>query len=162
MPCGKKCHCCKPVCGVFFYNDPCPQTWRATDGEVTIFEKKYLVDKDANILVDASIAAEISPSTISAYNTYKLYINDEVQSRGGYEAEGDLFDPNLETSSLIWGGSFACSCTSRVCLKVRVTAQLQVPPPEGPGPVPIYASNIDNNVGNFKGAKGAHLRVYIN
>lgn len=164
---------------VYFFNFPIATNWTINDGEVTLFDESIPICNEVEALVDASIAAELTfpEAALGVFNTYRLYINGNQVSQSGYETDVlEVFGPNLETANLIWGGSFynsfdpcnPCnahkitytnnnSCCPKF-LKVRVTAQIRGT--EIPVNV-IPTSNVNNNIGNFQGAKGAFLRIYI-
>lgn len=156
------CNCNNVTKGplVSYHNKPCKKTWSLSDGEVTLFNVWVKLTGNKQLLVDANIAAEISPSAPEVYNMYKLYVDDKPVAQAGYEADDEAAGPNLETSSINWGKNFNapanccephCSCP---CVKVKLTAQIK-----GPAGGPNFASNVNNQSGNFKGAKVASLRT---
>jgi len=147
------CKCSKQT--IKFNKKPKNTSWTATDAEKTIFEETICLGPCKQISIDSVICAELSGLTgegePTAYNTYKLYIDDVQVCQSGFEAESDQFAPNLATASLIWGGNFSC----KNMVTVKVTAQITV---QGTS-TNIVTSNIHNSIGNFQGAKGAFLRV---
>jgi len=137
-------------CKIYFDNNPRVKNINSSQGEVTLFEKMVHVNNYKNINIDAMIAGEIING--GAYAVYKMYVDGKIVSQGGYEAEGDVFAPNLETSTLIWGKSF-CKCCK--CIIVKVTAQIVKTTTNELTPT----LNFDNMIGSFQGAKGASIRV---
>ena len=141
-----------PTRRVEFFDDPKVKEWSnigPIDG-VILFKKKIYLGKHKYLLVDSAIAAEIvkNPDNISPphpYLTYKLFVDGIQRAQAGYESESTIFAPNLETSSLIWGGKIK----HKKCITIKVTAKL----------TNNGTANVDNLIGEFKGSKGAFLRV---
>lgn len=138
---------------VCFHNQPLVKSWTLNDGEVTLFDVWVKLTASKQLLVDVNITAEISPSAPEVYNVYKLYVDEMPVTQTGYEADDESAGPNLESSSISYGKSFAHHECCK-CVRVQVTAQIK-----GPAGGPVFASNVNNQVGNFKGAKVASLRT---
>ncbi len=138
---------------IHFLNAPKRKRWTKADREVILFDEQINLSVTKQLLADVSITAEITNSP-SAYNRYRLYINNKQVTQGGYESEADLFAPNLASTSLTWGGKVTSSCDCNfIFARVKVTVQTF-----GTG---NPSSNVDNSSGNFRGAKACVLRVTV-
>lgn len=138
---------------IHFLNAPKKKKWTKNDREVILFDEQINLSVTKQLLVDASISAEITNSP-SAYNRYRLYINNRQVTQGGYEAESDIFAPNLSSTTLTWGGKVNSNCDCNfIFARVKLTVQTF-----GTG---NSTSNVDNSSGNFKGAKSCVLRVTV-
>jgi|694.fasta_scaffold49812_4 hypothetical protein len=142
--------------GLRFLKTPKLNTWTEADNEITLFEEIICLGPCRLVSIDSMICAEISgltssDSNPSAYNTYRLYIDNVQVCQSGFEAETDELAPNLANSTLMWGGNISCKHS----IIVKVTAQLTVTVPSES----LVSSNVNNSVGNFQGSKGSALRV---
>ena len=161
--CCNSCKCkkclptfCKPIkeCPwISYFDRPLCKRWTISDGEVILHDVCVNLCGNKQIMVDATIAAEISPSADGVYNVYRLYVNGTRVSQVGFEAEDEEFAPNLETSSIAWGGNYACLPH---CETVRIKLTAQTISESGSTEL---GSNVNNKIGKFKGAKNASLRV---
>mgnify|MGYP006898472572 CR=1 FL=1 len=156
---SKSC-CNNSKTNITFTKCPKIKSWTADDEEVTLFSERICLGPQRQIVIDSIICAEISGlvttepnSSATAYNNYKLYIDDTKVSQSGFEAENDKYAPNLSSSSLMWGGHISC----KNCVTVVVTAQLYVTSPS----TSLVTSNINNSIGSFRGTKEASLRVLL-
>lgn len=155
---------------ILFFDTPTTLQWNIGNNEVILYEEKIKLNNSKLINVDSTIAAEITSADsftgINTFNTYRLYINERLVSVAGYETDVDIvLGPNLETSSLIWGGKvipnnttqnyFKKNKKSKKYVNIKVTAQLKTSLGS------LVTSNVDNSIGRFIGAKGAFLRVTI-
>lgn len=153
--------CCKQgIPFIKFVKSPLLNMWTVNSTEVTLFEELVAVSANRQVAIDSVISAEISGLTVgdnddpvTAYNVYKLYINNVKVAQSGYEADTDQYAPNLATCSLIWGGNTSHTMTN----VIKVTAQLIQ---QGISSTEA-SSNISNSIGNFKGAKCASLRILV-
>ena len=143
-----------------FVKAPLLHTWIVADLEVTLFEEKVLISAGRQVAIDSVISAEISGLTVNenddpvtAYNVYKLYINNVQVSHSGFEADTDQYAPNLSSCSLMWGGNTSHTTTNTI----KVTAQLI----QQGNSSTIANSNVSNSIKNFRGAKGASLRIMV-
>jgi len=111
--------------------------------EVVLFDEsvKLAGDPIQVVLIDTAISAETNNP---GYNTYRLYIDGQQKTQGGFQDSGN----NLGSVSLTWAEH--ASCKHQLC--VKVTAQLVTTGSQ-------VTSNVDNNIGNFRGSKGATLRI---
>lgn len=148
--CNNYCHETKPE--IKFFNDPENVSWISSNpAETTLFEETLDICEKSHISVESTIAAELiadGNNDDPTYNCYKLYVNDKIVSRAGYETGYDSVNvqslpPRLETSSLTWSGT--------KCKKITVKLTAQV--------IGAGASAIDNKVSEFKGSKGAFMRI---
>ena len=155
---SKSCSKRKPK--VSFTSNPSTTSWTAsaTSGvgglEVDLFLVGIAVTQQNDIVsIDASVTAEIINVADNAFDTFRLYINRIQVAQAGFEAESNVFAPNISTCNLIWGGKLPKGRYS-----IRVTAQLT---PTG-GNTTIPTSNVITATVPFGPAKGAFLRVLQN
>jgi hypothetical protein len=154
------CECNNKRKKIFFFDHPKKNSWTLADNEVTIFDECINLCGQDEILVDVAIAAELIDNNVplGVYNVYRLYINGKKVATGGYEAEiSQTYAPNFNTNSLIWGGCVKDPCCFSRTVDVKVTVQLLRS--SSTNTQTDTSSNVNNAVSNFKGAKGAFLRV---
>jgi hypothetical protein len=136
-----------------FLNEPVTTSWIASDGEVILFERKVSIKKLKNMNIDFIANAEIVDGP--AYNVYRLYIDGSrvIQvAHTGFIIQSSTYDPSIESGEIIWGNNFE-NHISHVTIKIT-TQLLQT------GTNASY-SNVDNTIGNYKGFKGAFLRITL-
>lgn len=186
MPCGSNCggnggRCCNPGYGPVyrfnnrncqkdlnkFFNKPKINTWIESDKEIILFQEVISVCNGERVNVDTSITAEVVGLSCNckkkvprtAFNTFRLYINGCRVTQSGFEVN---HESSLDSASMTWSGRMS----GRKTLVITVTAQLTIDVCTCCHPSPtntaLVSSNVSNLTGNFKGTKGAFLRVFIN
>ena len=134
---------------VLFYNTPLVNTWTNLSGEVVLFSKLISVKSDTYLSIDSTIAAELTTVGGTAFNTFRLYVDNAQVNQVGSETESPTFAPGLSTATLQWAGLFA----HKKHILIRVTAQITQ------GTATTTTSNVNNAIGRFLGSKSAVLRI---